>query len=116
MKIKYRKRNVTLKVYCTENDAAALRTKAATANRSVSGFVLLAALGKKIESIPAVNASLYADLARVGSNLNQITRTLRHDWEIGRLPERDYSQLLAAIGTTHKALDETRRSLIGCGP
>jgi hypothetical protein len=109
-------RNKLIKLYCTQQQSFTIQKKARSAHSTVSLFALKAVLNKPIETIPTINATLYADLARVGSNLNQITRHLNQDWEIGRLPDRDYEALALLVKQTKQALTHTRQSLIGCAP
>lgn len=89
-------------------DYPSLVEKAEAAGLKVGQFCLAAAKGTKITPpVPAINRQLYADLGRVGSNINQIARKLNSE---NRLSGSD---LVAALNSLSESLAETRRQLIG---
>ena len=76
----------------------------------------MACLAKEIHTIPAINVQLHAELAHVGGNLNQVTRHLNQDFDIGRVSNRDYEAVMDAVIETREALKRCRQSLIGVQP
>lgn len=64
-------------LYLTDDERAAVEIKARAARLPMSTFLRRVALAKKIEQPPSeISRSQYAELARVGSNLNQIAAAI----------------------------------------
>jgi hypothetical protein len=64
-------------LYLTDDERAALEIKARAACLPMSTFLRRVALKKKIEQPPSeISRNQYAELARVGSNLNQIAAAI----------------------------------------
>ena len=64
-------------LYLTDNERAVLEVKARAACLPMSTFLRRVALKKKIEQPPKeISRKQYAELARVGSNLNQIAAAI----------------------------------------
>ena len=64
-------------LYLTDDERASLEIKARTACLPMSTFLRRVALKKKIEQPPSeISRDQYAELARVGSNLNQIAAAI----------------------------------------
>ena len=64
-------------LYLTDGERAALEIKARSARLPMSTFLRRVALSKKIEQPPSeISRSQYAELARVGANLNQIAAAI----------------------------------------
>lgn len=64
-------------LYLTDDERASLEVKARTARLPMSTFLRRVAMAKKVEQPPqAISRSQYAELARVGSNLNQIAAAI----------------------------------------
>ena len=64
-------------IYLTDDERAVLEIKARAACLPMSTFLRRVALKKKIEQPPAeISRTQYAELARVGSNLNQIAAAI----------------------------------------
>jgi len=73
------KKNVTLSTKVDVDGAAALRERARQAGVTVSTFLREAALTGQIQPhtpIPQINQDQWADLARIGGNLNQVATHL----------------------------------------
>ena len=64
-------------LYLDDDERATLEIKARVARLPMSTFLRRVALAKKIEQPPSeISRSQYAELARVGSNLNQIAAAI----------------------------------------
>jgi hypothetical protein len=64
-------------LYLTDDERASLQIKARAACLPMSTFLRRVALKKKIEQPPTeISRTQYAELARVGSNLNQIAAAI----------------------------------------
>ena len=64
-------------LYLTDDERAALQIKARAACLPMSTFLRRVALKKRIEQPPTeISRTQYAELARVGSNLNQIAAAI----------------------------------------
>ena len=64
-------------LYLDDDERAALEIKARVARLPMSTFLRRVALAKKIEQPPSeISRRQYAELARVGSNLNQIAAAI----------------------------------------
>lgn len=72
------RRSYRLEVHLTTAEAELLRQRAAThAHGCLADYVRAAALGRQLAPpLPAINLDAYQELARVGSNLNQIASHL----------------------------------------
>ena len=86
-----------------------LRAKAADMGMTPAQWLREAALSRRLPKppVPAVNREQYAELARIGSNLNQ----LAHSANIGLNVELDRVYLEHTI----KEVQALRRALLGAG-
>ncbi len=94
----------------SENEAAALNKLANAAGMKPGRFAVAAALGLRVTPpVPPVNRRLYADLARVGSNLNQIAHRLHGH---NQIDIRDLADTIAALNTR---VADVRLAVMGAG-
>jgi hypothetical protein len=70
-----------------------------------------AALSRPPRVVPTVNTEAWAELARVGSNINQMTRALNE----GRWTTADVDSTRTALSQLWKKLQKVRDQLIGQG-
>lgn len=69
------RRTARLRVWCTPDELEAVRQRARVCRRTVARYVREVVLGSvPRESRAAVNADAIRELARVGTNLNQLAR------------------------------------------
>lgn len=85
-----RQRNKPIHIRLTADEAAELKTAAATANKSVADFVVSAARGETLICLPG-GADIYAELKRQGNNLNQVVKL---SWENEGKPVPELDQAL----------------------
>lgn len=105
---KYVPPSIAIGVRVTPAEYQQLEEKAEAAGLKPGRFAVAAALGLEITPpVPACNRHLYADLARVGANLNQISARLN---SFSKLNDSD---LVAALGDLSRLLAEVRRQLLG---
>lgn len=89
-------------------DYPSLAEKAEAAGLKVGQFCLAAGRGTTITPpVPAINRQLYADLARVGGNINQIAKKLNSE---NRLSGSD---LIATLNDLSQSLADVRLQLLG---
>lgn len=63
-------------VYLAADERTEITRRAAEAHLPVSAFIRRAAMGQRVSTVPAGNATRWASLARLSANLNQIARHL----------------------------------------
>jgi len=103
------KKNVTLSTKIGIDDAAALKERASQAGVTVSTFLREAALTGQVQPhtpIPQINQDQWADLARIGGNLNQIATHLHGGGPVD-------ARVSAAIDECRAVLSTVRAALIG---
>ena len=103
------RRSVTLATKVTRDEAAILAQNASVAGVTMSAYLRQAGIAGKIEPraiIPEVNQAQWADLGRVGSNLNQIAARLNDGGQVD-------ASVPAAIEDTRILLSAVRSALIG---
>jgi hypothetical protein len=93
--------------YLAAHEAEQLQDKARLAGLPLSVFLREAALGKRIHTLPVINAQRWGELAPLQANLNQLVRHLNN----GTTHEVD-EVLLAGLLAEVKDL---RQALIGGG-
>lgn len=107
------KREIKLTIRLTSGEHEKLRDLAHAARLQLAEFVRSAALGREITaappSVPELNREAYAELARLASNLNQISHNL-HLGLHSQGRDAELFDLLTRISMSTRAL---RASLIG---
>ena len=100
-------RGQTIGVRVSESEYVALRAKAEAMAMSPAQWLREAALSRQLPKppVPAVNRESYAELARLASNLNQLTR-LAHEGQFVMVAE----QLLESMT---QELSKLRLTLLG---
>ncbi len=89
-------------VYLAADERDEITRRAAEARLPVSAFIRRAAMGQRVSTVPAGNATRWASLARLSANLNQIARHLNS----GRVDGID-------AGTVETLLGEVRALRLG---
>lgn len=99
----------------TEAEAARIRAAAESRGLTVSAYVRRAALGGEVPPAPVADAGelreLYAELRRIGNNLNQIARSMNRYGLDGAAPSAvraSLAKLDLATGEVAAALAEAR--------
>jgi len=107
------RRGVKLTVRLTDDEHERLRNLAHAARLQLAEFVRTAALGREVTaaapSVPELNREAYSDLARLASNLNQISHNL-HLGLHSQGREAELFDLLTRVSMSTRAL---RSSLVG---
>lgn len=105
------RKTVWISFRCSPIELAELRDHAHEARISVSKLTRLRVLGlpPPKAAVPQVNAQVHANLGRIGSNLNQITRLLD---ETGQLR---LQQLTCTLAELQALLNRVRLEVIGVG-
>lgn len=110
MAVQRPKLSVTVSAKFSADDAAALENKALMAGVTRSALLRQAAIAGTITPpplIPSINQVQWANLGRIGGNVNQIAARLNQGETLGR------STLAAAIEETRQAIAEVRSALLG---
>lgn len=71
---KRRLRSHRLDVYLSEDELAAIKSRATDAGLRPAEFARSAALGVKIQAVSEINAARWSELAATCSNLNQLAK------------------------------------------
>lgn len=103
------KKNVTLSTKVSIDEAAVLTEKAKQAGLTVSALVRQAAIDGQVQPrtvIPQINQEHWADLARMGANLNQIASRLNEGGPVD-------AHLSTLLDDNRKLLTDVRAALIG---
>lgn len=105
-------RRITLGVRVSATEYAAVRAKAEQMGLTPAQWLREAALSRPLPrfSVPTINRSEYAELARLAANLNQ----LAHHANAGQLPEADALQRL--LMATRAEVGRLRYALLGMEP
>jgi hypothetical protein len=107
------RRGVKLTVRLTGEEHEQLRNLAHAARLQLAEFVRAAALGREVTaaapSVPELNREAYADLARLASNLNQISHNL-HLGLHSQGREAELFDLLTRVSMSTRVL---RSALVG---
>lgn len=107
----HEKKSILVALRMTPPEFDRIEDKAEAAGMKPGRLAVAAALDLEIKPpVPAINRQLYAELARVGGNLNQIARRLNAE---NRLSGGD---LVAALNELSRRIAEARRELIGIKP
>lgn len=103
------KRNLVLRVRCTEEERTAWLRKACARERSLSEYARHLLSGEPMQRRarpPEVDPVLLAAVGRAGNNLNQIARALNVDRKAGRSVD------LIAVRTLLMALDRQLAEIV----
>jgi hypothetical protein len=101
------KKNVTLSTKIGLDDAAALKERARLAGVTVSTFLREAALTGQVQPhtpIPQINQEQWADLARVGGNLNQVATHLHGGGPVDARVAATIDECRAVLSTVRAAI------------
>ena len=100
-------RTSTIGVRVSEDEYAALRTKAVQMGMTPAQWLRQAALTRRLPSppVPAINREHYAELARLAANLNQLSRLANHGQSV--TVDQSFLQALAT------EVSQLRLALIG---
>ena len=91
-------------IYLTPSEKSVVRDKAITAGLSISAFIRKAALSQQIKAPPRFALEKWAELSRLGSNLNQISKAINS----GQRPPLDTS----ILNELARAVSELRTQLL----
>lgn len=108
-------RSISMKTKLTVSEAEEVAAIARASGLTISALLRRSVLAQKIESrppVPAINAQAYAELGRIGGNLNQLARWANNN----KLPPDFGGQLAQAINNLGAAIKTTRAQLLGVKP
>ncbi len=111
---RYYSRNQPITCKVSPKDLAEIEAKALQAGKSRSGFMRESALNATVVpavTVPAINQQQWEELARVTSNLNQLTLLCHLNKEH---PSSD--KVISQIAEARNLLHEVRQALIGNEP
>lgn len=94
--------------YLTPSERDEILAKATAAHLSLATFLRKSALGHAIHSVPVINGSRWAELARTTANFNAIAAKI-HSGEISYLPAEILDEL-------REQVESVRRLLMGEAP
>lgn len=100
-------RTVKISVFFTSQEAAEIQQRASVAVINPAAYLRFAGLTRLPRPIPALNREAWADLARVGANINQYQAAINEGRATGYPPE-----VLCELRDLVQAL---RRDLLGLG-
>jgi len=107
-KKKYTPPSRAIGVRVSASEYSRLVQLAEIAGLKIGKYAISCALEKKITApVPAVNRALYSELARCGSNLNQIARKLNSESKLSG------SDLIINLNDLNRSLADVRRQLLG---
>lgn len=102
------KKSIVIGIRVTPDEFQRLEEKAEAAAMKPGRLAVHAALHLEITpQVPRLNQKTYGELARVGSNLNQIAARLNRENKLNT------GDLLATLRDLHQQLQATRKQLIG---
>lgn len=107
-KKKYTPPSHAIGVRVSPREYSQLAALAEIAGLKIGKYAIACALEKRIQPpVPSVNRQLYADLSRVGSNLNQIARRLNAEDRLSG------SDLVKTLDDLSRSLANVRQQLLG---
>lgn len=93
----------------TYAEFSAVEEKAEALGVEVSEWLRISALGETVKTVPAVNRIVYAELARLAANLNQLAAKANSNLGL------DADHVTKTTGAAHLLVQKLRAELLGKG-